>query len=654
MQLKETKINSLPALIEDVKNQPYFKIFVEALAKERSMNNESKTQDIQSKENDPKTLPASSKPIKRKRGRPRKSEKLTVVESGMPHKITSQRIAENIKKRALEKMAAELAEVKDDDYDETLLSRMAGPRKKRKRKFDCEKSLKELKADNSVSELIKNESLRDRESSNNIIQAIVSAVMIKSNTLNSQEANSSGSKTNFKLHKKKPKIGTVEKTDGRPPSGVVVKSLRVPRYKYDTGRDEDRPYPCEYCPGRFTKSSYLKQHVRTHTGERPHSCRVCGKTFRELAALRRHGRTHTGEKPFVCKECGKRYADRAVLVEHSRVHSGEKPFLCDFCSKPFAYKFSFKQHMKRHMGDRDHLCNSCDAKFYTAACLNAHVKKNHSDQSSSSAIAIKNREKIQRSLLSDSSSRVSDIGNKSVGSSCPVEEDESDVQRSDRSLVSSDVPFPPRIDASNCREKYHAGEMSSEYLTDGSHRELDSQRYVQESSRYFLEQQKFQAEFQKIQNEKSQQATKYMQGSAAHIVSQKFGHHDPSPVHRASSSKVQIPTSQQIQMEPENLQKNSFGSRSHLTHHSHSVHQVHSDDLRNEQLRSIPQEQKYFQDPHKYIQEIRKYQEPQRYLQELRKFQEAQQHGQQHHQQQHQIVTSGPGSFRYLFSIIFR
>ena len=161
-----------------------------------------------------------------------------------------------------------------------------------------------------------------------------------------------------------------------PEGGEFAKSSHTPRYKYLTGF-EDRPYSCPYCQGRFTKKSYLKQHVRTHTGEKPHQCEVCHRRFRQQAALKRHIMTHTGEKPFECDRCNKRYSDKAVLNEHLRTHTGEKPFLCHVCTKAFAYTFSFKQHMKRHRGERDHHCNLCDAKFYTASSLATHVKKSH-------------------------------------------------------------------------------------------------------------------------------------------------------------------------------------------------------------------------------------------------------------------------------------
>ena len=85
----------------------------------------------------------------------------------------------------------------------------------------------------------------------------------------------------------------------------------------------NKPYKCSFCSKNFSKTDYLKQHLKIHSGENPFSCLQCDKKFTQKCTLKNHERIHTGERLFSCSLCDNTFTSLSNLKRHERSHERE-------------------------------------------------------------------------------------------------------------------------------------------------------------------------------------------------------------------------------------------------------------------------------------------------------------------------------------------
>uniref|UniRef100_A0A4W4DTX3 Zinc finger protein 865 n=1 Tax=Electrophorus electricus TaxID=8005 RepID=A0A4W4DTX3_ELEEL len=143
--------------------------------------------------------------------------------------------------------------------------------------------------------------------------------------------------------------------------------------KTETIENPRARYLCNTCGRKFTRTSDVRRHQLTHTGERPFHCTQCAKTFQHAWDLTKHCRKFHGEATFSCRLCTGSFVNlRTLTAHHKKSHTSELPHYCSICGEASSSAVALAAHRRTHSVTQQYRCEQCGEGFDTLLQRSAH------------------------------------------------------------------------------------------------------------------------------------------------------------------------------------------------------------------------------------------------------------------------------------------
>lgn len=113
---------------------------------------------------------------------------------------------------------------------------------------------------------------------------------------------------------------------------------------------------CNVCGQKYATAQTLAQHMKTHDATKACVCDWpgCDYATSQASQLTMHKRTmHLNSKPLECEICGVRFSESSNLSKHKKTHKTPGEFFCGFagCGKVFKRDDQVQRHWKKHVKD---------------------------------------------------------------------------------------------------------------------------------------------------------------------------------------------------------------------------------------------------------------------------------------------------------------